>query len=76
MGLSAAETNAWSEEGLGEVWDDLQKEEFPIALDQAALWLRAAYSRGYVKALAEGQEEILTEALERNLILQVLVPVA
>ena len=73
---SADSARAWAESGLEDLWDDLQEEKFPMTLQEAGTWIRAAYGRGYTNALSKIQDgPPFTEVLENNDILQVLVPV-
>lgn len=76
MPPTAESARDWAEAGLDELWDDLQREKFPMPRDEVGIWLRAAYGRGYTDALSEPEPAIITEALEHSTILQVLVPIS
>lgn len=76
--MSPDEAKASADRGLGELHgqllDRVAAGELPLPRDKALDFIRAAYGKGYTDALSESAP-IIREALDREAILSVLVPV-
>jgi len=66
----------WADAALVELREDLVAFKFPLSLEQAASFMRAAYGRGYCHALAEAEPPITLAAFNRALELELRIPVS
>jgi hypothetical protein len=66
---------AWADLGLAALREELGTFEMPLDLERAALFIRAAYGKGYQDGLTEPNTVIVLDVLEYRDELALRVPV-
>jgi hypothetical protein len=74
----SSDVERWADQGLKEVIAELAHCSFPLSLEVASKFIRAAYNQGYQDGLTEPLEELpsVLTAIERRDELALRVPVS
>lgn len=72
--MTAAEE--WANDGLGSLMEDLDRHVGPISMEDARIFMRAAYGAGYVNALRSDDHVFLLDVLSHRAELALRVPVS
>jgi hypothetical protein len=65
----------WADHGIVELHEELRTFEIPLDLERAALFIRAAYGKGYQDGLTDTDTAIVLDVLEFRDELALRVPV-
>jgi hypothetical protein len=74
--MSTSPTEDWADQGLKQLIVDLSRWKMPLSPEAAAVFIRAAYGRGYSEALAEADPLPILEASKRRDELALRIPVS